>query len=41
MAANFVATHQELVGKFELETGIVVETSVGATGNLYACLTVL
>jgi molybdate transport system substrate-binding protein len=36
VAANFAATHQGLVREFELETGIVVETSVGATGYLYA-----
>ncbi len=36
VAANFATTHEKLVRMFEAETGITVETSLGATGYLYA-----
>ncbi len=36
VAANFAAPHQELARRFEVATGITVETSLGSTGQLYA-----
>jgi molybdate transport system substrate-binding protein len=36
VAANFAAAHEELVSRFEASSGIVVETSLGSTGQLYA-----
>jgi len=36
VAANFAATHEELVRLFQEETGIEVETSLNSTGQLYA-----
>ncbi len=36
VAANFAAAHEELVSRFEANSGIEVETSLGSTGQLYA-----
>jgi len=36
VAANFAATHEELVSRFEASGDIEVETSLGSTGQLYA-----
>lgn len=36
VAANFAATHAELARRFEASTGHRIETSLGATGQLYA-----
>ena len=36
VAANFAAAHRALEERFERATGIVIETSLGATGQLYA-----
>jgi len=36
VAANFAAAQSELAQRFERETGVKVETSLGATGTLYA-----
>lgn len=36
VAANFAAAHEELARRFQVHSGVEVETSVGSTGQLYA-----